>query len=591
MKLSKLYCNKQNFKEIIFNDGVNIIIGRIENPENKDLNVHNLGKSLIVNIIDFVLLKSKSFLIDNINIFKGYSFLLELKLNSGKFLTIKRTVGDPKICFKEHSQKNMDFRNETNWDYDDYTITSKKKNAKDLLQKFLGFNILTKNNYRSILTYFLRGQGDYDDPFKLSKFKGSDKNWKPILFEMLGYSGENLEKKYNIDEQIENIDNEINYIKKSNNVNIDDLDKYKTQLETLENEIQNYEEKVKNFDYFIIEQNISKDLVEEIEERISKLNITRYDLLVDIKNIKESIKNITYYDYDDLYKFYNEIHIFFSEQIKQSYDQLVKFNNTITLERKLKLDELLTKKNEMISNVDIELEKLNKQRVEMLGSLSEKDEFNKYTQKQREIIKINDTIEILKTKIAAIEDLKLREEIKNKLITERESLIKRIKENIEKGTEISKTIKKMFGEYVNRLIDLNGILSIKTLETGNIEFKYDVMDSSGTITQESKGYTYRKALCSCLDLSLITTYSDKSFFRFVFHDGSVDGDDGRIAIKYLELIKELTRTKNLQCIITMIDSVVPRKPDGTKYNIADDEVILELNDNPDNSGLLFGFKF
>ena len=89
MKLSKLYCNKQNFKSIKFNDGVNIIIGRIENPQNKDLNVHNLGKSLIVKIIDFVLLKSKSFLNDNINIFEGYSFFFGNKIKLWKIFNNK----------------------------------------------------------------------------------------------------------------------------------------------------------------------------------------------------------------------------------------------------------------------------------------------------------------------------------------------------------------------------------------------------------------------------------------------------------------------------------------------------------------------
>lgn len=591
MKLSKLYCNKQNFKSIKFNDGVNIIIGRIENPQNKDLNVHNLGKSLIVKIIDFVLLKSKSFLNDNINIFEGYSFFLEIKLNSGKYLTIKRTVGENKILFKEHSLGNQNFINEINWDYSDYTISSKKKNAKTLLQNYLDFNIFQNNNYRNILTYFLRDQNDYKDPFKLSKFKGSDSNWKPILFEMLGYSGDLLENKYSLDKDIENIDLEIKHLQKNEQFQIDDLDKYQTQLETLENEITQYNRLLKKFDYFLIEQNISDELVNQIEERIAALNIERYELQSDIKNINESLDDIQIYNYDELYNLYNEIKIYFPNQLKKSYDDLIDFNNKITAERKLKLSQLLKDKDNSIAIIDKELLQLNSQRSEMLKSLSESNEFDKYTQKQKEILKIQGTIEKLKNKIDIINKIKEKEIEKNTLIGNRELIINKIQENISEGTIVSKEIKKLFGEYVNKLTSLKGILSIKPLQTGNIEFDYAVMNSQGEITQESEGHTYRKALCSCLDLALITEYSDKSFFRFVFHDGCVDGDDGRIAIKYLELIKDLSKTKNLQCIVTMIDSVVPRKADGTQYNISDEEVILELNDNPDNSGLLFGFKF
>ena len=549
MKLSKLYCNKNNFKEILFNEGVNIIIGRIENPENKDLNVHNLGKSLIVKIIDFVLLKTKSFLMDNLEIFNGYSFFLELKLNNGKYLTIKRTVGETKISFKEHDTRNQNFVDETNWDYSDYTITSSKKNAKDLLQQYLSFDILKENNYRNLLTYFLRGQSDYDDPFKLSKFRGQDITWKPTLFEMLGYSGDNLYKKYKIDIEIEDIDKEIKFIERLNNVRVDDLDTYKTQLETLENLLKIDEENVKTFNFFLSDNQISKELVEEIENNIAQLNLIRYDLQSDIKNAKLALEQIQTYNYENLYDLYKEAQIIFTSQLKKSYEDLLVFNNKITNERKTKLGELIAKKNEQLADVDYNLLELNNKRMEALSVLTVDDEFDKFTQKQREIIKIKDKIEIFKTKICAIDSIKEKESIKIKLINDRNVLIENIEKNIIEGSILSKKIKQTFSNYVNRLISLNGILSIKPLQTGNIEFIYGVMNSQGDITKESEGHTYRKALCSCLDLALISEYSNKSFFRFVFHDGSVDGDDGRIAIKYLELIKELSTTKNLQCII------------------------------------------
>ena len=48
MKLSKLYSNKSDFKQILFNEGMNVIVGEIKNPENDKLNCHNLGKSTLV---------------------------------------------------------------------------------------------------------------------------------------------------------------------------------------------------------------------------------------------------------------------------------------------------------------------------------------------------------------------------------------------------------------------------------------------------------------------------------------------------------------------------------------------------------------
>lgn len=127
-------------------------------------------------------------------------------------------------------------------------------------------------------------------------------------------------------------------------------------------------------------------------------------------------------------------------------------------------------------------------------------------------------------------------------------------------------------------------------ESCSIKFKITTLGIDGKETQAGDGYTYRKEICACMDLAILKSYCDRSFCRFVIHDGCVDSEDHRCAIGYLELIKELAEN-GLQCIVTMIDSVVPLKSDGSKYNLSDDEVILELNDNADGSGKLFGFNF
>ena len=591
MKLSKLYCSDLKFKEIRFNEGINIIIGRIVNPENKDLNVHNLGKSLIVKIIDFMMLKSNDFLFKDIEAFKDYEFYLEIKLNSGEYLTIKRVVGNNRVCFKQHSEKWQDFRKTTEWDYKDYTTTSKIKDAKKLLQNYLNFDVLKDSSFRNIITYFLRGQSDYGDPFKLNKFKGKDSAWKPLLFEMLGYNGEKLNDKYRLDLEIEEIENFIKLEQRLHDVDINSIDEYRTQLETLTNNLSIYDAQIKKFDYYVSEQGITKELVDNVENKIAELNSIRYDLLSDTEKIKQSLEQIQEYDYQDLYSLFMEANIAFPDQIKKSYEDLINFNNLITLERRNKLHELLKKKEEYLIKVEKDLYLLNKSRVEILGSLSENDEFEKFVCKQKELIIIKGKIQELNDKVIAAEKILSKNEEKSNLITARDKVVKELEKEIIKGTDVSKNIKLKFSDYVNRLLSLRGVLSLKKNNNDNIDFKYSLMNSSGEITKESEGHTYLKAICSALDFAIVTQYSNKSFFRFVFHDGCVDGDDGRIAIKYLDLIKEISKDYGIQCIITMIDSVVPTKPDGTKYNISDNEVILELNDNPDNSGLLFGFKF
>ena len=55
MKLSRLYSDDPRFKNIIFKDGLNVIYGYVTNRDSND--PHNLGKTALVHLIDFMLLK------------------------------------------------------------------------------------------------------------------------------------------------------------------------------------------------------------------------------------------------------------------------------------------------------------------------------------------------------------------------------------------------------------------------------------------------------------------------------------------------------------------------------------------------------
>ena len=77
MKLVKIFSNKKEFKEIEFNEHFNIIVGKktkeANNEDNKKKDSHNLGKTSLVNLIDFLLLKR----FEGENIFKRHSNLFK----------------------------------------------------------------------------------------------------------------------------------------------------------------------------------------------------------------------------------------------------------------------------------------------------------------------------------------------------------------------------------------------------------------------------------------------------------------------------------------------------------------------------------
>ena len=219
MKLSKIYSNNDLFKEVKFNDHLNIVLGSIKHPEKKDNDSHNLGKTTLIHLIDFLLLKE----IDKDHFLKGSIFntdiyFLEILTNSGNSVTIRRSVEqNTKISIKIHEQRYLNLVNEQNWDYFELPLTSKddKKNPKKILDSLINLSIDSNNYfYRDIITYFTRNQNDYTDIFKLSKFQGKDVDWKPSLFTLLGFDGDYLEKKYRLEAEINSKEELIKKIEK-----------------------------------------------------------------------------------------------------------------------------------------------------------------------------------------------------------------------------------------------------------------------------------------------------------------------------------------------------------------------------------------
>ena len=68
MKLSKLYSNDGRFHSIEFNPGMNVVLGKVTRRYDRECDSHNLGKSTLVDLLDFMLLKD----IDAKHIFRRF---------------------------------------------------------------------------------------------------------------------------------------------------------------------------------------------------------------------------------------------------------------------------------------------------------------------------------------------------------------------------------------------------------------------------------------------------------------------------------------------------------------------------------------
>jgi uncharacterized protein YydD (DUF2326 family) len=214
VKLSRLYCNKPRvFGPIDLNGGLNVVYAKVERPQESDKDSHNLGKTLLIHLIDFLLLKGFDrghFLYDHKDLFSDFTFFLELETNAGQYVTIRRAVAThTKIRFQEHDEPGQDFTSLGGdaWDQSPKSFTK----ARAKLNEYLDISAIAPWPYRKGVGYFLRTQNDYRDVFQLARFsKGKDRDWKPFMAKMLGFDHAVIEAKYKLDQEIEQKDTERN---------------------------------------------------------------------------------------------------------------------------------------------------------------------------------------------------------------------------------------------------------------------------------------------------------------------------------------------------------------------------------------------
>ena len=221
--------------------------------------------------------------------------------------------------------------------------------------------------------------------------------------------------------------------------------------------------------------------------------------------------------------------------------------------------------------------------------MTEKDSYYKFKGYQKSLAKLEAEIERLQDKVKAIDrSVEIEQQIKH-INKDIEDAIDNINDAIAKRNHAN--INRIFNSIIHDILDTNALISITQNKQGNVEFDANYQNPEDLFsTSEAQGTTYKKILCMAFDLALLIHYSDKSFFRFVYHDGLLEGLDDRVKIRLLNKVKSICEEYDIQYILSLIDSDIPVLNDYTKYQFDKKEICLELNDK-DDSGRLFLHSF
>lgn len=597
MQISRIYCNYPDiFEPISFNFGVdadrlNVVLAEVRKPKNKKLDSHNLGKTTLLTLIDFLCLKGLSpehFLAKNADTFKDFVFFIEIALNDGQFATIRRSVSEPtRIALTKSANSNADLSEEKEETWDHWAMPIDEAIA--LLDAWLDLRVLKPYDYRQAITYFLRSQDDWSDELQLKKFQiGKDIYWKPFVAHLFGFDQNPVKKKYELDDRIKKLKSKQSELEAEVSYREDDLTELIAKIAVLDQQIIALESELNAFAFDTEERRIFNDLVETVEQEIAALNTTIYNLKYDIRQIDNSLSHKDKFVVDDVAAIFADANLYFPGQLRKDYEALVEFKAKITRERKNALrgrrKTLLTE----LAKVETRKKFLDETRSQQLRTLQNTDTFTKFKALQKQLSLRAADLYYLNSQREKLEKVAEIARQVRESDRERGGAIDQIKAMIARPTPIYERFAKTFNEYCQHVLQHEGMFFFRMNSSNNLEYvvELELAGQKGKSSNQGDGNSYKKMICALFDLALLKVYENASFFRFVYHDGMFEAFDDRKKLSFLELVREQTASCKLEYIMTTINSDLPRTAGGKLVKFPDEEIVLRLHDDGP-SGRLF----
>lgn len=592
MRVSRFYSDQpKSFPPIDFVEGLNVVLAEIRLPENRQRDTHNLGKSTLGRMLDFGFLAGRDpefFLFKYPKRFNDYVFFLEIELEDGSFVTVRRSVAHAsKIWFKKHPVGHEDFSSltEAGWDHVDVPFDR----ARNLLDSLLDWRALKPWHYRKGLGYFLRSQEDFREVFQLRRFANAHADWKPFLAHLLGFDGDLLTRHYETEERLATLQQTEATIQTELGGTVVDASKIEGILLLKQKEVTAKQALLDAFDFRAEDKAETRAIVEELDQTIARLNGRRYTLQANRKKIDVSIKeDQILFSPDEAQELFAQAGVLFAGQIKKDFEQLLTFNRAITEERRVYLEEERAEIDAEVKSIGAELNTLGKQRSEMLRYLSGSDSFAKYKQLSSDLVTLRADIAGLERQRGYLHRLQeLRADIR-KVEAENGVLQSQIEtdvetQNADPDSKFS-NIRLFFNEVVEEVLNRKALLNVFPNRQGHLEFRAEILDETGNATSADLGFTYRKLLCVAFDLAVLRAHLDVRFPRFAYHDGVLESLDDRKKENLIAVIRHYADL-GIQSIITLIDSDLPARSadDGPVFEQA--EIILRLHDEGDDGRL------
>lgn len=576
---------------IRFRPDFNVVFARINDPAFLERDVHNLGKTFLITVLDFALLcnvtKEHPFRRQQ-DVFGEFVFFLQVLTNDEQYVTIRRrVVGRRSIAIHVDTEPSENLENlpAPKWTYTSLGVAKARETLDDLANLTVTRPHYT---YRKGLGYSLRQQSDYNDVFRISKFSaGPDIHWKPYLATVLGFDQELPCKKYELDSEIAQADKIRQKLEEESGAKSERYEEIQGLIEIDRAKVEQLRAEIDGFSFREIEAEINQDVVGRIEQSISLLNQRRYTLDYELQEIASSLEAEHPFDIDKIQEIFAQVELYLPDAIVRSYEELVDFNRRLSGDRTKRLRTLQRRLRAERKEIEEKLARLDRERTEALAILQDVKTLDKYRSMQARLGQYEQEIFDLRQQLAYLDRVTLVQQQIEDLEQQRTTLVNQIREMVRGENSTFRTIRTTFSTYVESVINARAVLSVSVNQSGNLDFRVRTLDSTaiGRETSEGRGTSYKKALCACFDLAVLSVHAGRSFYRFVYHDGIFEGFDNRKKVSLLQLIRRVCQDKGIQYILTVIDSDLPRDERDQKLLFTEGEIIRELHDGGEEGRL------
>ncbi len=593
MKLNKIYSNRQDiFTPVVFAKGVNVILGRRVSE-----NAHNLGKSTLGALIDFCLLKSidKEFFLLKEEVFNDFVFYLEISIenaNVERYLTIRRPVSSAsKISFMLHTEPNQNYVDikEDDWNHPNVPF----ERAHQILAMYLMWDLHSENGFRKLLHYMLRNQRDYDDVAKVQSLaQGKHKYWKPFVAGILGFDSDKIMELYEKRDQKAESDARIDlYYNVIESREFKEDSQYVDKINELNRQIAELETGLETLNFLSSENSKTEHILRTLDDEIGEVNKRLFALKTEVAQIDRSIEpKEDKANVGDIQRLYNEIGVVFPDALVRDFESLVSFRRAITQERNQFLRDSRKKILSDVKRLEDVSADLNRRRAEALVFIRETSVNKKFRIVTKDIIRLKDQVLRIENDRKLLQSYNEAKATSKRLSSEIEILKGRIKKNVKSASgrivSVYSSIQDFFSEFIQRVLNKRAEFEVYLNSETNLEFDVGFRSGTGVRTMEDSGHSYKKMMCVAFDLAVLSSHLTENFPRFVFHDGVFESIDDNIKERLFSAMFDIS-TQGIQQIITLIDSDIPHGMSAEEFFADRADIVLELNDAVDGSGLLF----